>query len=585
MAGRAPLKKVPIHLQSAQSRLLLKGGRIVNDDQSFYSDVYIEDGVVKQIGNNLVIPGGARTIDAKGKLLIPGGIDVNTHFQAPPGKIASVTSVDDFYQGTKAALAGATTLIFDYVLPDPGESLLDAYNRWRDVADTKACCDYALHVCVTSWSNKVAEDMETLAKERGVNSFLVFLAYKDQYMLKDADLYQVLKHCRKLGALLMVHAENGSLIEEKTKEIVGLGITGPEGHLLSRPEEAESEAVFRAITLASQANAPVYVTKVMSRSAADVIAESRRAGKVVFGEAIAVALVTDGRECYHRDWRHAAAYVMSPPLRPDPLTPDYLMDLLANGDLQLSASDNCTFTSDQKAAGLTDFRKIPPGVNGVEDRMSVLWERGVATGKMDPCRFVAVTSTMAAKIFNLYPKKGRIAIGSDADIIVWDPTAIRTISAKTHSLKTDFNVFEGLACHGVPQYIISAGCVVLDEDGLRVSQGNGQFVATPCGAEFIYSRLWEREKLYNKPQKVDREPYTGPALASTAVTTNEVADDKPTNGNTAEEFHNRPGTRSGVRNMQESSFALSGAQIDDAVRQRNSSRVIQPPGGKSTSLW
>lgn len=579
------MKKVPIHLQSAQSRLLIKGGRVVNDDQSFIADIYVEDGVIKQIGTNLVVPGGARTIEAKGRLIMPGGIDVNTHFQQPFGNTASI---DDFYSGTKAALAGGTTMIIDCVIPDAGKSLVDAYNKWRELADAKACCDYALHVCVPSWNDKVADEMDVLAKEKGVNSFHAYMSNKDQCMLKDADLYRFFRQCKQLNVVPLVHAENGSLIEEKAKEIFAMGITGPEGHLLSRPEEVETEAVYRAITLASQANAPVYITKVMSRSAADVVADSRRAGKVVFGEVIPAALTTDGSHYYNKCWRHAAGHVTSPPLRVDPLTSDHLVDLLANGDLQLTASDHCTFSAEQKAAGRDDFRKIPSGLNGVEERMSVLWEKGVATGKMDACRFVAVTSTQAAKVFNLYPKKGRIAVGSDADIVIWDPSATRTISTKTQNQKCDFNVFEGLTCRGVPWCVISAGCVILDEDGLRVTQGVGQFVPAPCGSEFVFGRLWEREKACNKPQKVQRDPYTGPAMTVDMPSSTDTA--KESNGSSSDRasddsFHNRPPTRSGGRNMQDSTFAFSGAQIDDSQPQRTTSRVIQPPGGKSTSLW
>ncbi|CAG2238676.1 DPYS [Mytilus edulis] len=449
--NRTPVKKVPIHLQSAQSRLFIKGGRIVNDDQSFDADIYIEDGIIKQIGNNLVIPGGARTIEAKGKLVIPGGIDTHTHMQLP---FMGTHAVDDFYSGTKAALAGGTTMIIDFVLDQKNVSLLEAYDKWRNWADSKVCCDYALYSCVTWWSPEVAKEMDILCKEKGINSFKMFLAYKDVFMLEDNELYEVFKRCRELGALGMVHAENGHLIAEKSSEMIQHGITGPEAHEMCRPEEVEAEATNRAITLANQANCPLYIVHVMSKSAAKVVTKARRQGKVVFGEPIAASLGTDGTHYWNKCWRHAAGHVMGPPLRPDPTTPGYLMDLLANNDLQ-------------KALGKDDFRKIPNGVNGVEDRMSVIWEKGVHTGKMDPCRFVAVTSTNAAKIFNIYPQKGRIAVGSDADIVVWNPNASRTISAKTHHQAVDFNIFEGMLCHGVAEYVMTNGHVVLDEGQMR----------------------------------------------------------------------------------------------------------------------
>ncbi|KAK6191672.1 hypothetical protein SNE40_003299 [Patella caerulea] len=567
--------------ESAQSRLFLKGGKIVNDDQTFYADVYIEDGIIKQLGQNLVIPGGARTIDAKGKLIIPGGIDPHTHMQLP---FMGTTAADDFYSGTKAALAGGTTMIIDFVVDQKGVSLLDAYEKWRGWADAKVCCDYALHVGVTWWSDQVAKEMEILCKEKGVNSFKVFMAYKDIFMLPDDDMYDVFRKCSELGAVSMVHAENGHLIDIKSKELVSQGITGPEAHEMCRPEEVEAEATQRAITIANQANAPLYIVHVMSKSAGEVVANERRKGKVVFGEALAAGLGTDGTHYWNKCWRHAAGHVMGPPLRPDPSTPGYLMDLLANNDLSVSATDNCTFNADQKAIGKDDFRSIPNGVNGVEDRMSIIWEKGVRSGKMDPCRFVAVTSTNAAKIFNLYPKKGRVAVGSDADIVIWDPNEKRTISAKTHHQAVDFNIFEGMTVHGVPLYVITNGQVVLDEGQLKVTQGLGRFIETPCNSEYVYSKIRTREQMC-QPQRVEREDYTGPVIeVMHEVLANKVQSANPITPNSPESFHNRSKV-DGVRNMQESSFSLSGAQFDDDKPRRGHTRVANPPGGRSTGLW
>lgn len=587
MSSRTPVKKVPIHLQSAQSRLFLKGGRIVNDDQVFYADIYIEDGVIKQVGTNLVVPGGSRVIEAKGKLIIPGGIDTHTHMELP---FMGTRAIDDFYSGTKAALAGGTTMIIDFVMPKKGDSLLESYDKWREKADKKVCCDYGLHVVVPDWNDKTAQEMETLTREKGINSFKCFMAYKDVLMLRDDELYKIFKRCRELGAIAQVHAEMGEIIDEKVKEILSEGITGPEGHALSRPEEVEGAATERAITIANQANCPLYVVHVMSKSAAVAVSNARRQGKVVFGEPIAAGLGTDGTHQFNKCWRHAAGHVMSPPLRPDSTTPAYLMDLLANNDLQVTGTDNCTFNADQKALGKDDFRKIPNGVNGVEDRMSVIWEKGVTSGKIDPSRFVAVTSTNAAKIFNIYPKKGRIAVGSDADIVIWDPTATRTISAKTHNQACDFNIFEGMTCHGVPQVVISGGRVCLDEDGLHVTQGVGQFVDTPPNAEFVYSKIRNREQV-NKPKGVAREPYEGPVTKTDpdapqpeVTPINPIYHDDGRNGQ-GSSFHSRPNTSGGSRNLQDSSFAFSGEQIDDRNPRRSGTRVAQPPGGKASSLW
>lgn len=494
----------------ATNRVLIRGGKIVNNDFSQFADIYIEAGIIKEIGNNLQLNQivDLKVIDATGKLVIPGGIDTHTHMQFP---FMGTYTVDDFYIGTKAAVAGGTTMIMDFAIPRKGTSLIEAFNTWKSWADPKVCCDYALHVAVTWWSDKVKEEMEILVRDKGVNSFKMFMAYKDVYMVHDIELYQAFTCCKNIGAIAQVHAENGDLIAEGAKRMLSLGITGPEGHELCRPEEVEAEATQRAITIANSVNCPLFVVHVMSKSSAKIVANARREGKVVFGEPIAAGLGTDGTNYWHMDWCHAAAHVMGPPLRPDPTTPKYLMQLLANDDLSVTGTDNCTFNINQKALGKDDFTKIPNGVNGVEDRMSVIWEKGVHSGIMDENRFVAVTSSNAARIFNMYPRKGKIAVGSDADIVIWDPEATRTISAKTHHQAVNFNIFEGMVCHGVPLVTIAGGRVVYENGTLHAVPGHGKYIPRKPFPDYVYSRVLQRDDVC-QPLPVQRQPYKGEVI-------------------------------------------------------------------------
>ncbi|XP_044765122.1 dihydropyrimidinase isoform X1 [Coccinella septempunctata] len=570
-----PVKKVPIHLQSAQNRLLIRHGKVVNEDGTTDDDIYIEDGVIKHIGKNLIIPGGTRVIDARGRYVMPGGIDPHTHFEF---QFMGTCTADNYYQGTKAAVAGGTTCVINFAIPDKGQSVLDAYYDARQRADPKVCCDYSLHMGVTSWSNSIDKDMEILTKEHGINSFKMFMTYS--LMLNDEEIYSVFEKCKKLGALPMVHCENGLIIKKNAEKLLAQGITGPEGHELSRPEEVEAEAVNRACVIANQVDTPLYIVHVMSKSAGLALDAARKKNnKKVFGETLAAGVGCDGSHCNHECFDHAAGYILSPPLRPDPATPKTLMTFLAQDILQTTGSDHCTFTKSQKEIGRNDFRKIPNGVNGVEERMSVIWEKGVHSGIIDPNRFVAITSTNAAKIFNLYPRKGCIAVGSDADIVIWNPNATKVISAKTHNIAIELNVFEGMECHGVPEYVIVNGRIIVDDGQLKAVEGHGRFIETPVYAPYVYDienadsikppkveHFVDNELTEPKKHPLKKDMCPTPTLPESAISTPSCKGPRP----------------EGQRNIQDSTFSIT-EELD--LERKSCIRVKNPPGGKSSGFW
>ncbi|RMD90180.1 MAG: dihydropyrimidinase, partial [Alphaproteobacteria bacterium] len=384
--------------------ILIRGGTLVTADRSFRGDLYCANGVIEAIGDNLEAPAGAEVIDAGGCYVMPGGIDPHTHMQLPfMGTVAS----EDFFTGTAAAMAGGTTMIIDFVIPDPGQKLMDAYRTWRGWAE-KAASDYSFHVAVTWWDDSVHADMGTLVREEGVNSFKHFMAYKNAIMATDDILYLSFSRALELGAMPTVHAENGELVWQLQKKLLEEGIAGPEGHPLSRPPAAEGEAAHRAIRFAETIGVPLYIVHVSAKDALEQISAARRRGLRVHGECLAGHLLIDDSVYRNPDFEFAAAHVMSPPFRPKEHQAALWLGLQA-GDLQTTATDHCCFCADQKAMGRDDFTKIPNGTGGVEDRLAVLWTHGVGTGRLTREEFVAVTSTNAAKLFNLYPKKGSLS--------------------------------------------------------------------------------------------------------------------------------------------------------------------------------
>ncbi len=411
-------------------------------------------------------------------------------------------TADDFFTGTAAALAGGTTSIIDFVIPDPQEPLLDAYHKWRRWAD-KAASDYGFHVAVTWWSESVHRDMGTLVQEEGINSFKHFMAYKNAIMCDDETLVNSFKRALELGAMPTVHAENGELVYLLQQELTKMGITGPEGHPLARPPVVEAEAANRAIAIADVLGVPVYIVHVSCMEAAATIARARARGQRVYGEVLAGHLLIDDSVYRDPDFARAAAHVMSPPFRAKGHQ-EALWRGLQSGQLHTTATDHCTFCSAQKAAGRANFAKIPNGTGGVEERLAVIWDAGVNTGRLTPSEFVAITSTNCAKLFNIYPRKGFIGAGADADLVVWDPAATKTLSAKSQRSKGDFNLFEGRTVRGIASHTISQGRVVYAHGDLRADSGMGRYIKRPAFGPNFQAAIKRAETLL--PSAVIRSP-------------------------------------------------------------------------------
>jgi dihydropyrimidinase len=462
--------------------VLIRGGTVVNADREFAADVLCEGGLVRAVGAQAatLAPAGCTTVDASGQYVLPGGIDPHTHMQLP---FMGTVAADDFFTGMAAGFAGGTTSIIDFVIPDPQQPLMDAYRLWRGWAE-KAAGDHGFHVAVTWWSERVHADMGTLVREEGVNSFKHFMAYKNAIMCDDETLVNSFRRALELGAMPTVHAENGELVYLLQQEVVKMGITGPEGHPLSRPPMVEGEAANRAIAIADVLGVPLYIVHVSCIEAAEAIARARAKGQRVYGEVLAGHLLIDDSVYRDPDFAKAAAYVMSPPFRPKGHQ-EMLWRGLQSGQLHTTATDHCVFCAPQKAAGRENFTKIPNGCGGIEERMAVIWDAGVNTGRLTRSEFVAITSANCAKLFNLYPRKGLIAEGADADLVVWDPAATKKISAKTHRSKVDFNVFEGRTVQGLPSHTLSQGKLVYVKGDLRAVAGAGRYLKRPpFGANF-----------------------------------------------------------------------------------------------------
>ncbi|PLR69519.1 dihydropyrimidinase [Bacillus sp. UMB0893] len=449
---------------------LIKNGTIVTAADTYKADILVDGEQIAVIGSNLSEE-GAEIIDANGCYVFPGGIDPHTHLDMPFG--GTVTK-DDFESGTMAAAFGGTTTVIDFCLTEKGKPLKDAIQTWHEKSKDKAVIDYSFHLMISEINDDVLEELPTVINEEGISSFKVFMAYKNVFQADDETLFRTLLTAKELGGLVMVHAENGDVIDYLTKKALADGKTDPIYHALTRPPEVEGEATGRAAQLTGLANSQLYVVHVSCADAVEKIAEARSKGFDVWGETCPQYLVLDQTYLEKPDFE-GAKYVWSPPLR-DKKHQDVLWNALKTGVLQTLGSDQCSFDfKGQKDLGKGDFTKIPNGGPIIEDRLSILFSEGVNKGRISLNQFVDMTSTKTAKLFGLYPKKGTIAVGSDADLVLFDPAAERTISAETHHMAVDYNAFEGIKVTGEPVSVLSRGEFVVRDKQFIGRAGSGKF--------------------------------------------------------------------------------------------------------------
>jgi len=452
-------------------RTIIKNGRIVTAVDDYDADLLIEDGKIAMIAKSLANVDADKIIDAKKRLVIPGGIDPHTHMELPFG---GTSASDTFETGTIAAAHGGTTTIIDFAVQYKGQALNEALDAWHKKADGNTSIDYGFHlICTDLPDNRLAEMKSCI--DQGVSSFKLFMAYPGVFLVDDGTIYKAMGTAGDNGGLICMHAENGVVIDVIVKKAIAEGKTSPKYHALTRPTKAEAEGVHRAIALAEIAHAPVYIVHLSCDDALQEVTRARDAGLPVYAETCPQYLFLD-YSVYEQEGFEGAKWVMTPPIR-EKYNQEKLWRGLQFNDLQVISTDHCPFCfKEQKELGRDDFSKIPNGGPGVEHRMSLVYNGGVAQGRISLNRFVEITSTSAAKIFGLFPRKGTIAVGSDADIVIFDPNEEMTISAKTHHMNVDYSCYEGTKVRGVTKTVLSRGDVVIDE---------GKYVAKPGRGEFL----------------------------------------------------------------------------------------------------
>jgi dihydropyrimidinase len=452
-------------------RTLIQNGTVVTARETFAAAVLIEGERIREVRPGIPREAGDKVLDASGLYVIPGGIDAHTHLDMPFG---GTTSSDDFETGTRAAAFGGTTSIIDFAIQPRGTRMREALDTWWRKAEGKATIDYGLHMIITDLNGAGLEDMDEMVRE-GVASFKLFMAYPNVLMVDDATIFRALSQTAKNGALICMHAENGSVIDVIIARALAEGKTAPVYHALTRPPRAEAEAVHRAIAMAEIAGAPVYIVHLSSEDALNQVREARERGVPAFAETCPQYLLLSIEELERPEFE-GAKYVFTPPLRPKEHLPK-LWDGLEQDHLQVVSTDHCPFCfADQKVLGKNDFTKIPNGGPGIENRLQLLYHHGVNAGKLSLNRFVELTSTTPARLFGMYPKKGEIAAGSDADLVLWDPHAQYTISAETHHMRVDYSMFEGFEVRGNARTVISRGEVIVDGGRFLGKPGRGAYL-------------------------------------------------------------------------------------------------------------
>src|SRR5271163_4982660 len=450
---------------------VVRNGTVVTASDTYASDIGIEGGRISAIAQALPIENAGKVIDATGLYVMPGGIDVHTHLDMPFG---GTTSADDFESGTIAAAFGGTTTLIDFAIQYKGQTLHEAFNNWMKKADGKAVIDYAFHCIITDLADAQLEEMKTLVRE-GVPTFKLFMAYPGVFMLDDASIFRAMTAAANSGGMICMHAENGGVIDVLVQRALAEGKRAPKYHALTRPTTAEGEATSRAIALAEMAGAPVYIVHLSCNEALEKVREARDRGLPAYAETCPQYLYLS-LENMDAPGFEGAKYVFTPPLR-EKWHQEKLWQGLAQDTLQVVSTDHCPFCfKEQKELGINDFSKIPNGGPGVEHRLSLIYSGGVHGGKFSANRFVQLVSTAPAKLFGLYPRKGTIAAGSDADLVIFDANEQQTISVATHHMNVDYSMFEGTRVKGVSKTVLSRGNVIIDNGKFVGRAGAGQFL-------------------------------------------------------------------------------------------------------------